>query len=82
MKHPTAHCQQKKAILIAIENQNSWTDGQKALYPTFVNIGEKMAVEGSDLLFPIRLKAKRNVTFGLKAADGILVDKNLNMRKF
>ena len=58
------------------------TSGQKALYPTFVNLGDKQVLEGSEDLFTIKLKAKRKVTFNLKAVDGILVDKNLNMQKF
>ena len=58
------------------------TSGQKSLYPTFVNLGDKTALEGSETLFIIKLKAKRRVKFNLKAADGILVDKNLNMQKF
>ena len=58
------------------------TNGQKALYPTFVNLGDKQVLEGSEDLFTIKLKAKRKVTFNLKAVDGILVDKNLNMQKF
>ena len=58
------------------------TSGQKALYPTFVNLGDKQVLEGSEDLFTIKLKTKRKVTFNLKAVDGILVDKNLNMQKF
>ncbi|MBC8602993.1 DUF5110 domain-containing protein [Parabacteroides acidifaciens] len=58
------------------------TSGQKALYPTFVNLGDKATLEGSTDLFTIKLKAKRKVKFNLKAIDGILVDKNLNMQKF
>ena len=58
------------------------TNGQKALYPTFVNLGDKQVLEGSEDLFTIKLKTKRKVTFNLKAVDGILVDKNLNMQKF
>ena len=58
------------------------TSGQKALYPTFVNLRDKKALEGSEDLFTIKLKAKRKVKFNLKAVDGILVDKNLNMQKF
>lgn len=58
------------------------TDGQKALYPAFVNLGDKKTLEGSEDLFIIKLKTKRKVKFDLKMTDGILVDKNLNMRKF
>lgn len=58
------------------------TNGTKALYPTFVNLGAKEALEGTNDLFILKLKAKRAVKFDLKAIDGVLVDKNLNTRKF
>jgi len=58
------------------------TNGQKALYPTFVNLGDKEVLEGTTDLFILKLKAKRKVKFNLKAIDGILVDKDLNMSKF
>lgn len=53
----------------------------KALYPTFVNIGNKEALTGTTDLFILKLKAKRKVKFDLKAVDGMLVDKNLNTHK-
>ncbi|WP_289004025.1 TIM-barrel domain-containing protein [uncultured Parabacteroides sp.] len=58
------------------------TSGQKALYPTFVNLGDKETLEGTSDLFILKLKAKRKVKFNLKAIDGILVDQDLNMCKF
>ena len=58
------------------------TNGQKALYPTFVNLGDKEVLAGTIDLFILKLKAKRKVKFNLKAIDGILVDKDLNMSKF
>lgn len=58
------------------------TNGQKALYPTFVNLGDKETLEGSTDLFVLKLKAKRKVKFNLKAIDGLLIDKDLNMCKF
>ena len=54
------------------------SNGQKAIYPTFVNLGDQEPLEGSMKLFVIKLKAKRKVRFDLKAIDGILVNKNLN----
>ncbi|RZL47980.1 MAG: alpha-xylosidase, partial [Pedobacter sp.] len=42
------------------------SDGQKVLYPTFVNIGNKDAISGSEILFVIKLKAKRKINFNLK----------------
>lgn len=58
------------------------TDGNKVLYPVFVNIGDRQTLSGSDKLFVIRFVAKRNLTFGLKAKDGLLVDKRLIQLKF
>jgi hypothetical protein len=58
------------------------TNREKVLYPTFVNIGDKIDLKGSEVLFKIKLKAKRNVKFNLKAIDGILVDKALNSINF
>ncbi|MBR4294005.1 MAG: discoidin domain-containing protein, partial [Bacteroidaceae bacterium] len=58
------------------------TNGTTALYPTFVNLGEKAKVNGNGTLFKIVMKAKRNVKFDLKATDGIIADKFLNTINF
>ena len=58
------------------------TDGSKALYPTFVNVGDKETIDGDGELMVITLKAKRKLTFDLNPGDGILGDKNLNFQKF
>nr|WP_320037688.1 TIM-barrel domain-containing protein [uncultured Bacteroides sp.] len=58
------------------------TNGSKTLYPTFVNIGNKEAIEGTTDLFILKLKAKHKVKFDLKAVDGMLIDKSLNTHKF
>ena len=58
------------------------TDGTTALYPTFVNLGEQARINGSGVLFKVRMKAKRNVKFALKAVDGVIVDKFMNSVKF
>ncbi len=65
-----------------LTNDRLHTDGSKVLYPTFVNVGRKEALEGSADLFVLKLKAKRKVTFGLKPLSGFLVDKQLNTHKF
>jgi hypothetical protein len=57
-------------------------DGSKVLYPTFVNIGNKDTVDGSNELFVIRLKAKKKVKFNLQITNGELVDKMLNEKPF
>ncbi len=64
-------------------NDRLHTNGQKALYPTFVNVGnqETLKVDSGDI-FVIKLKAKRAVKFNLKVVDGILVDKGLDSVRF
>ena len=63
-------------------NDRLHTNGTKALYPTFVNLGDKETLNGSEVLFKLKFKAKRSVNFNLKAIDGILVDKKLNFISF
>ncbi|MES2456106.1 MAG: TIM-barrel domain-containing protein [Bacteroidota bacterium] len=58
------------------------TNGNKAVYATFVNIGSKETLTGNQDLFILRFKSKRKVKFNLKAIDGFLVDKQLNVVKF
>lgn len=53
------------------------TNGTKALYATFVNLGHKEKLTGDMDMFVIKLKAKRSVQFNLKVIDGVLVNKNL-----
>lgn len=57
------------------------TDGEKVLYPTLVNIGHQPVLNGDEVLFTIRLKAKRDVHLNLTATDAILVDPTLNFIK-
>lgn len=54
------------------------TSAEKALYPTFINIGNKEPLVGNMDLFLLMLKAKHKVIFNLKPINGYLVDKNLN----
>ena len=54
------------------------TNGTKALYPTFVNLGNKDTLEGSQELFIIKFKAKKKGIYNLKMQDAVLVDKLLN----
>lgn len=58
------------------------TDGHKALYPTFVNLGEQPYTEGDKVLFTIKLRAKQKGKFSLKHTDGMIVDKYQNVVKF
>ena len=63
-----------------LTNDRLHSNGKKALYPTFVNVGDKETLTGSKALFVIKLKAKRKLSFSLKAIDGLLVDKNLKSK--
>ena len=65
-----------------LTNDRLHTNGVKSVYPTFVNIGEREALEGDCDLFVIRFKARRNVKFDLKMLDGFLVDKQLGVCNF
>ncbi len=65
-----------------LTNDRLHTSSAKVLYPTFVNIGNKDALNETSDLFILKLKAKRKLQFGLKLSECILVDKNLNSVKF
>lgn len=59
------------------------TNGQKELFPTFVNRGNNFLLdEGDHNLFIIKFRAKKAGKFTLKAKDGMLVDRNLGTVNF
>ena len=58
------------------------TNGNTAVYPTFVNEGNRVTLNGDVEIAKITLKAKKNIKFNIKAIDGIIVDKHLNSIKF
>lgn len=58
------------------------TNGTKALYPTFVNVGKKELLNGNVELLIIKMKAKQDLGFDLKAIDNILVGKDLETTDF
>ncbi|HKI90247.1 MAG TPA: TIM-barrel domain-containing protein [Draconibacterium sp.] len=58
------------------------SNGERVLYPTFVNIGDQPALEDNGLIFTIQFKAKRAFKFNLELQNGLLVDKFLNTVKF
>ena len=53
-------------------------NGQKALYPTFVNTGNKAVLSGTADLVEITFKARRSGKLNLQMQDMMLVDKKLN----
>ncbi len=60
-----------------LTNDRLHTSGEKVLYPTFVNIGDKPSVNGSDPLFIVKMKARVKGPFKPEVKDIILVDKSL-----
>lgn len=58
------------------------TNGDRVLYPTFVNIGDQPTVEGEGTILTLQFKAKRAFRFNLELQNGLLVDKFLNTVKF
>ena len=58
------------------------TNGDKVVYPTFVNLGNEAPLEGNETLFVLKFKAKRAVKFNLQLQHGLLVDKYLNTIAF
>lgn len=65
-----------------LTNDRLHSNGTKALYPTFVNVGDKATLEGSNNLFILKMKARRKLNFKLKAIDGLLVSKTLHCLHF
>ena len=53
-------------------------NGQKALYPTFVNTGNKEVLNGTGNLVEIIFKARTSGELNLEMKDVMLVDKKLN----
>lgn len=63
-----------------LTNNRLHSNGDKVLYPTFVNVGDKQSLEGNRDLFIIRLKAKRKLKFSLVPEKIMLVDKHLRFK--
>lgn len=58
------------------------SNGQKALYPTFINRGQAATLSGTAPLFILKFRAKRAGQYTLQAQDGLLVDRQLGSVKF
>ncbi len=58
------------------------SNGQKALYPTFVNLGEEPYTEGDTDLMTIRFRIKKAGAASLQVTDGMIVDKYMNVVEF
>ena len=57
------------------------SNGQKALYPTFINCGEHPTLEGDQTIFSIRFRAKQKSAVSFVPQDGMILDKYLNVIK-
>ena len=62
-----------------LTNDRLHSNGQKALYPTFVNCGEHPYLEGNTDLLVIRFRAKQKTAVNLTPQDGMILDKYLNI---
>jgi len=58
------------------------TNGQKALYPTFVNLGEQKYTEGDVQMMTLRFRTKKGGKCTLRCTDGMIVDKYQNIVEF
>lgn len=57
-------------------------NGQKAVYPTFVNLGEKKYVEGDLVVMKVKFRTLKKGRFDLKVLDGMLLDKYTHVVAF
>lgn len=60
-----------------LTNDRLHTNGEKVLYPTFVNCGEHPYLEGDGEMLKLRFKAKRKTHMNLRLQNVMLVDKEL-----
>ena len=63
-------------------NDRLHSNGDKVLYPTFVNIGNQHTLADDAELFVIHFKALRPVNTKTLKMNGLLVDKSLNTKNF
>ena len=63
-------------------NDSLHSNGDKVLYPTFVNIGNQHTLADDAELFVIHFKALRPVNTKTLKMNGMLVDKSLNTKNF
>ncbi|MCR5130849.1 MAG: discoidin domain-containing protein [Prevotella sp.] len=63
-------------------NDRLHTNGDRVLYPTFVNVGRQPLINGSQTLFRLRFKALSRVVLKQMKCSGMLVDRQLNVVEF
>ena len=70
------------ATMHNMTNDRLHTDGDRVLYPTFVNIGKRPVLDGSDTLMRIHFKALQRLSLSNIPFSGMLVDRQLNAVEF
>lgn len=68
-----------------LTNDRLHSNGEKVLYPTYVNVGDKPVIQTEaeeEVIFIIKFEALKKGRFTSHASDGILVDKKLNIKNF
>jgi alpha-glucosidase (family GH31 glycosyl hydrolase) len=65
-----------------LTNDRLHTNGDKVLYPTFTNRGDRDAISGDVDLFTITFKAKNKIKANFEISKCIIVDKNLETIEF
>lgn len=63
-----------------LTNDRLHTNGEKVLYPVFVNIGNKPTINGTEVLAKIRFKAKKRGAFTPVADKQIMVSPALDVK--
>jgi hypothetical protein len=63
-------------------NDRLHSNGDKVLYPTFVNVGNQHTLADDAELFVIHFKALRPVNTKTLKMNGMLVDRSLNTKNF
>ena len=64
--------------MMNMTNDRLHSNGDRVLYPTFVNVGNQPLVEGSPVLFRIHFKALRRLSLKSLPFSSMLVDRQLN----
>lgn len=88
MPYDTKQCQwlgiktQNTGEMLNMTYDRLHSNGKKAIYPTFVNIGQKPTLEGDKPLFVIQMKALSDIKFVPQVKDGIIVSSMLKCIKF
>ena len=70
------------AAMTNMTNDRLHSNGDRVLYPTFVNMGRQPELSGEAVLFRIHFKALRQLSLKQIGFTGMLVDRQLNALEF